>query len=162
MKKKIVIIIVAVVLALALLITGAILLLKSLFNSDMVITVGDTTASVGDTVKIPVKISGNKGFMAMLIDFEYDTEVLKYKSYQKGDFLTDYELSDNNGNLKFMNLESNDVDDNGVLLYLEFEVISDKASSTEIKLNIGENSICNYNEEIIEAKSENGTVKISK
>ena len=166
MKKKVVII-AAVVVAIALLITGAVLFLPSLLNfdgkdnssGDTVITVGEVSGKSGDTVKVPVKISGNPGFMACLLEFDYDTESLKYVDYKKGDFLKDYEIAEDNGKIRFISVEDGDTKENGVILYLNFEILDD-AKTSEIKLTLPENSICNFDEEVITAKSENGKVTV--
>lgn len=166
MKKKIVIIVAAVVVALAVLITGTILLSKSLFKDaegskggDTVITVGEVSGKAGDTVKVPVKLSGNPGIMACMLEFDYDTESLKYVDYKKGDFLKDYEIAENDGKIRFISVEDADTDENGVILYLNFEVL-EKAKTSEIKITIPENSICNYDEEVITATGVNGKVTV--
>ncbi len=165
MKKKVVIIIAAVVVSLAVLIAAAVMFLPSLFNekvdssSGTVISVGEVSGREGDTVKVPVKISGNPGFMACMFELEYDTKNLKYVDYKKGDFLKDYETADSDGKVRFISVEDGDTKENGVMVYLNFEIL-DGAKTSEIKLNIPENSICNYNEEVITAKAENGKVKV--
>ena len=48
----------------------------------------------------------------------------------------------------------------GKLIDLKFKVKDKNAKNTEVKVILEENSICNYNEELIAAKGKNGTVKI--
>jgi hypothetical protein len=120
----------------------------------------NTTASLGDAVKVPVKISKNPGFMAFIINFEYDTAVLKYKGYKSGNLLTNYEIEDNNGNIKFMNIENSDVKKDGTIVFLEFEVISKETKQSEIKIVVPEESIANHNEEYVNIGAQNGYVKI--
>ncbi len=172
MNKKTIIIIIAAVVAVALAITGAVIWIGStlkddgktpsedLSKGDMTISVGTETAAKGSTVKVPVKITGNKGFMAVMLECAYDTNVLEYVTYDKGDFLTDYEVNNSNGVVKFMSLEDGDVDDNGVMVYLEFKVKGNSGDSSEIKLTINEGNICNYDEEILEVKTVNGKVTV--
>lgn len=174
MNKKTLIIIIASILAIALIATGVILVLKNSFlkndgssdissgSSDTVITVGSVSGKVDKKVTVPVSIKGNPGFMAMLLEFNYDTSVLKYKGYTQGDFLTDYQFNDDNGTLRFLNLEDGDVKDNGVLVNLEFEIVSDSAEKTDIKLTVASDSIANQKEQLISATGENGTVTINK
>ena len=111
-------------------------------------------------VKVPVKISGNPGVMALLIDFEFDADVLEYKGFEKGKIFSDYEISEKDGALRLIVIENEDVKGNGKLIDLKFKVKDKKAKNTEVKVILEENSICNYNEELIAAKGKNGTVKI--
>lgn len=164
MNKKVVIIVAAVVLAVALVITGTVLILKSSFggsaSGDPTITVGTVSGSKGDTVKVPVEISGNPGIMAFLLEFNYDKDALEYTGYKEGNFLTGYDVNATEGTVKFLNLEDKDVKKDGTLIYLEFKILDDSKSESEIELVIGENSICNYNEETIDVAAVNGKVKI--
>jgi len=163
-KKKLIIIIVASVLAVALLATGGYFLIKNGFSAGTsgkaVISVESVSAKVGDTVKIPVKISGNKGFMGFLLEFQYDNEALKYDGYDKGDVITDYEFSDNDGTLSFVCIENDDVKKNGTLVYLKFKVLDTKKNSAEIKVNVNKESFANSNEEYVVFNGKNGTVTI--
>ena len=177
MNKKTLIIIISIAVAVALAITGVVVwVTKSLIGSDgnkgtnsgnnggskgeMTISVDNVTASSGKTVKVPVRMSGNKGFMAVMLQCEYDKEVLEYVTYDKGDFLTDYEVNASNGVVKFLSLEDGDVDDDGVMVYLEFKVKGKSGASSDIKLVMDEGSICNYDEEILEVKTVNGKVTV--
>jgi hypothetical protein len=157
MKKRLLSVLLIAALLLCLGMTGC---KKKDKSGDTVISVSSVTASKGDTVKVPVKISGNPGIMALLIDFEYDATVLEYKGFEKGKIFSDYEISDNDGKLRLIVIENEDVKGNGRLIDLQFKVIGKDAKKTDVKVIIEENSICNYNEELIPAKGENGTVKI--
>ena len=176
-KKKKIIIISAISVAVLAVIITAIILLSSFFDfsgkkpndssivngeyavqdGDAVFTVGSAEGSKGDIVKIPVKISNNPGFMASLMSFKYDNNVLEYIGYEKGDFLEDYEFSNKEGVLKFLGLEENDVSDNGLLFNLKFEIIADSGKS-DIKLEIDD--VINYNEQIIKTANENGKITV--
>lgn len=124
------------------------------------INVGTVSGKKGKTVRVPVTIDANPGIMAMLIDFEYDTEVLAYKGYSEGNVLSDYEFSDKNGKLSFLCVESKDVKETGDLFYIEFEIKSDKVKETPVKIKITDQSISNWNEEFVLAKTTDGKVKI--
>ena len=169
MNKKLLIIVISSVLALALVITGVILILKSSFfkkdfngssSKNTVITVESVSGKKGKTVTVPVSIKGNPGFMTMLLSMDYDTEVLKYKGYQKSDFLTDYEFSDIDGTLRFLTLEDTDINKNGVFVNIVFEILDDKVSETKITFNTDENQIANSAQKFVTAEFENGVVKI--
>lgn len=124
------------------------------------IKVGTVSGKKGKTVRVPVTIESNPGIMAMLIDFEYDKEVLAYKGYSKGNVLSDYEFSDKNGKLSFLCVESKDVKETGDLFYIEFEIKSDKVKETPVKIKISDQSISNWDEQFVLAKTTDGKVKI--
>ncbi len=175
-KKKKIIIISAISVAVLAVIITAIILLTSFFDfggkkddgsnvssgyaqqdGDAVFTVGSAEGSKGDIVKVPVKISNNPGFVASLMGFKYDTKILKYIGYEKGEFLEDYEFSDKDGVLKFLGLEDADVSDNGLLFNLKFEIVADSGES-DIKLEIED--VINYDEQIIKTAAENGKITV--
>ncbi len=169
MNKKVFIIIISSILALALVITGVILILKSSFfsnNSNIgsskntVISVESVSGKKGETVIVPVSIKGNPGFMAMLLEMKYDAKVLKYKGYQKGDFLTNYEFNDVDGTLRFLTLENSDVDKNGVLVNIEFEILDTNTKKTDINFNISKNQVANQNQDFVTTEYKNGIVTI--
>ena len=157
MKKRLFCILLAFVLVFSLGVTGC---AKKDKTSGTAITVESVTARAGKNVKIPVTLSGNPGIMALLIDFKFDPKVLEYVGFDKGKIFSDYEISDTDGNLRLICVENEDVKGNGELLTLEFKVKSKDVKETEVSVEIVENSICNYNEELIAAKGKNGTVKI--
>lgn len=179
MKKKIIIISAIAVVVIGAII-GSTVLLVSLFSAeknatssvqevsgsedtyaeqkgDAKFTVGTASGAKGDIVKIPVSIDNNPGFIASLMNFQYDNTVVKYIGYEKGDFLTDYEFADNNGVLKFLNLEEGDKDvkNNGLLFNIKFEILKDSAE-TDIKLNIED--VINYDEQNIKTAVTNGKI----
>lgn len=177
MKKKIIIISAIAVVVIGAII-GSTVLLVSLFSADKndtssveqvdnkdyaeqkgdaKFTVGTASGAKGDIVKIPVSIDNNPGFIASLMNFQYDNTVVKYIGYEKGDFLTDYEFADNNGVLKFLNLEegNEDVKNNGLLFNIKFEILKDSAE-TDIKLNIED--VINYDEQNIKTAVTNGKI----
>lgn len=165
-KKKIIVIIAAAVAAIALL-AGLGVYLSSVFSSDggsksgkATITVDSVAGEVGKTVKVPVKISGNPGAMGFFLQFEYDGESLEYISFEKGGLLTDCEVSGENGSLKLISVEENDVKKDGTLVYLTFKVRDGASGDCEIKLICEENSVCNYNEESIAIDAVSGKISV--
>ena len=131
-------------------------------KANVTISVGSAEAKVGDTVKLPVTIKGNPGIMAMLIDFKFDSECLQFVGFEKGKIFSDYETSDAEGVVRLMCVENEDVKGNGKIITLEFKVTSDKSKETEVSVALEDNSLCNYDEELIPAKGKNGKVKIKK
>lgn len=184
MKKKIVIIIAAVVLVLALLVTGVVLFLKGSFSKnnkdnnssiesgsvsepvslepsgEVNFSIGSVEGKVGDTVSVPVEITNNPGFVASLLKFKYDTKSLKYKGYDKGDFLSSYEISDNKGTIYFLAEENADVKDNGVVINLKFEVLKDAKTSDIELISDDETMLVNWDEQFYTVSGTNGKVTI--
>lgn len=166
-KKKIIAIAAAAAAAIAL-IAGLAVYLNSVFKSDKgetksaeaTITVESVSAKAGKTVKVPVKITGNPGAMGFFLKFEYDAESLEYISFEKGGLLTDCEVANENGSIKLISVEENDVKKDGVLVYLTFKVRDGASGSSEIKLICDDNSVCNYNEENIKINAVSGKVTV--
>ncbi len=132
----------------------------SVIPSDCTISAGAASGSKGKTVRVPVSIAANPGIMAMIFDIEYDSSLLKYSGYSKGNVLSDYEFSENKGKLTFLNVEQNNITKNGNLFFLEFEILSDKAQDCEIKISVRDDGFCNYDEQLIGVKSKNGKITI--
>ena len=64
---------------------------------ETVIAAEDIQAQAGKTVKIPLTISGNPGFMGALLQLEYDTDVLEYINVEKGGIFSDCDAYDAGG-----------------------------------------------------------------
>ena len=126
-------------------------------GTDAKIMVGNAKTKKGSIVKVPVNIENNPGFTAALLNFKYDKSVVKYLGYEKGDVLSDYEFVDKDGILKFLCLENNDVDKNGLLFYIKFEVLKGK-TETDIKLAIDD--VVNYDEESVKFAAASGKITV--
>ena len=170
-NKKTIIIITASVLAAVALIAGLTVWLVNVFKSDdksvssgksgdAVITVESVSEKAGKNIKIPVKFTGNPGAMGIFLQFEYDTEALEYLSIEKGELLTDCEVSEQDGTLKLVSVEDNDITKDGVMVYLNFKIKDNATGRSEIKLICDENSVCNYDEQSVPVKTENGKVTV--
>lgn len=117
-------------------------------------------ASKGDKIKVPVKVVKNPGFMAFQISFSYDKSALKYTGYSKGELVSASMISGSNGTVKLQVVEDSDVKKDGTIIYLEFEVISDKEQESEIKINLTDKSFANFSEEYVVFAAQNGSVTI--
>lgn len=170
-NKKTIIIITASVLAAVALIAGLTVWLVNVFKSDdksvssgksgdAVITVESVSEKAGKNIKIPVKFTGNPGAMGFFLQFEYDTQALEYLSFEKGELLTDCEVSEQDGTLKLVSVEDNDITKDGVMVYLNFKIKDNATGRSEIKLICDENSVCNYDEQSVPVKTENGKVTV--
>lgn len=172
-NKKTIVIITASVLAAVALIAGLTVWLVSVFKAhpdsvssdtkvsgNATITVESVSEKAGKNVKIPVKFTGNPGAMGFFLQFEYDTEALEYLSFEKGELLTDCEVSGNDGTLRFISVEDNNITKDGVMVYLNFKIKDNATGTSEIKLICDENSVCNYDEQSVPVKTENGKVTV--
>ena len=119
------------------------------------LSVGKVSGKKGKIVKVPVEISNNPGFMASLLSFKYDNTAIKYVGYEKGNVLTDYEFADKDGVLKFLGLENKDVNKNGLLFNLKFEILKDGADAN-IELVVED--IVNYDEQSVAATITSGKI----
>ena len=123
--------------------------------------VGNVTAAKGDKVSIPVYVRANKGFMGITTDFKYDTALLKYTGFKRGDLLSDGDMQQvSNGTLKFLAVENGDVTNDGILLYLEFEVLSEEQQVIPINIIVGDNYVGNQAEELVDVYTVNGSITI--
>lgn len=164
-KKKLIIIISSAVGGLVLI--GALVIgLLSLFKSEgkssgePIISVGSVSAAAGKNIRVPVSFKANPGAMGFLLEFEYDTEALEFISAENGELLTDCETAENSGSIRLVSVENEDVTRDGVLAYLNFKIKEGASGKNEIKLICDENSVCNYDEETVAVKTENGTVTV--
>ena len=165
MNKKTVLIIISSILAAIILGIGIYVLITEVFSknesyTNPTIVVENVEGKVGETVKVPVKVYKNPGVMAYLLNFEYDTSVLSYVDYESGDFLTDYQFSTHNGTLTFVNLENQDVKEDGVMVYLKFRILETDKDKTEIKINLNGQDAANREEQYVKFEGRNGTVTI--
>lgn len=124
-------------------------------GGDAKITVGSTQGKKGSIVKIPVNIENNPGFTAALLSFKYDKSVVKYIGYEKGNVLSDYEFNDKDGTLKFLCLENGDVDKDGLLFYIKFEVLK---ASAESNIELTVEDVVNYDEQSVKTAASNGKI----
>ena len=120
------------------------------------VTVTSAEGAKDSIVKVSVDVAKNPGFMATLMSITYDKDNLQYVGYEKADILTDYEFSNNDGELKFICAEENDVDGNGTLFNLKFKITGDKDS--EIKIASAE--FVNYDEQDVPTNITNGKITV--
>lgn len=163
MNKKTVIGIICIAVAVVIVAVGAVLLLSKggVISSAPTITVENAKGNKGDVVSVPVKISGNPGFMAMMVDFEYDKDALKYIGYDEGNVISNYQFAEDEGKVKMLNLEDADTKKNGTLLSLKFEILTDNSQDSEVKVVAGDDSVCNSQEELIKVKTKNGKITLN-
>ena len=118
----------------------------------------NVTAKSGSKVKVPVYVSNNKGFMGLLAKFKYDTTALKYTGYKKGEVLTDYDVSVKDNTIGLISVENGDVKKDGIIIYLEFEVLAKASTTTPIEVIVGEGDLGNSSEKLVKSDTINGSV----
>ena len=184
MNKKTIIIIVSVVVAVAIAAALTISLLSNVgndgdknedtSNSDTNSTIsipkanndittfigGNVTAEKVSKVSVPIFVSSNKGFMAAFGSLKYDTSVLKFIGYKDGDLFSEYEFLESNGEIKFMIEDNGDITKDGVLYYVEFEIISTNPTTTTIEFAIADNMVANKSAQYVKFETINGSVTI--
>ncbi|MBQ1947138.1 MAG: hypothetical protein II359_00820 [Clostridia bacterium] len=93
------------------------------------VSVGSVTAQKGDTVEIPVTLSGNTGFASLGIEIGYDSSVLSLTGVTEGSvgatFTKSQTLTTNPYNLGWNCTDNNTF--NGTLATLTFTVLTDVA-----------------------------------
>ncbi len=135
---------------------------KSQDNSSnkLTISAASAEAKLNQTVEIPVKISQNPGIMALIVDFQFDSSILQYMGYNEGKVFKDCEIVEKEGVLTLICEDDADVKADGELITLKFKVKSDSAKETALKVVVADNSICNFNEELIAGVGQDGKIKI--
>lgn len=165
LKKKQLIILLAVLAALAICAGAVFMIIKTKDkpnkpDSTPTISVGTVSAKPGDKIQVPVKYTGNPGTMGILFEIEYDGKALEYIGSDRGNIISDCEVSGADGKLSLIAVANEDTDKDGTLVYLNFNVNENASGETEIKLNLGENAVCNYDEKVISVTARNGKITI--
>ena len=96
-------------------------------------------AMAGNTIAVPIRISGNMGLMGYDMSFTYDDKVLTPVSVTRGNVLTEGFFQDDiegttstNNRFRVSWSHTNQSAENGILFYLNFNVNSQAVGSTEI------------------------------
>ena len=96
-------------------------------------------ATAGGYITVPVKLTSNPGFVAMLFNVEYDPAVLEFTTCDDGDIITGAQLNtENKGTIAVLWDDANNADmaKTGTLLNLKFKVIGKAGANSEIKLSV--------------------------
>ena len=181
MNKKLIIGIVAGVVALAIIITAAVLIIKKIdinapddgSSSIDGTSSGDDTASVieggsvslgtakaekGDTIEVPIKLEDNPGVFACQIAFDYDEKALEFVDYEDGDIFDNWMIS--GSKLVGDTSSLKDVTKDGTLLVLQFKV-RDGAAKGDYTIKLTEESVfANYNEQFVCPKIGEGKITV--
>lgn len=124
------------------------------------------SAVTGSEISVPVRIKNNSGTMGFALEFEYDSTVLTPVSVEKGSLITSG-LDDNlqgdaiPGKFKTVWYGTENLTDNGILMYLNFTV-SDRASGeTTIGVDYSQEDTFNEDFEDVELSCEDICISIS-
>ena len=94
------------------------------------------------------------------VSTKYLSNVPQYISYEKGELLSDCEVSGGDGALKLLSVENEDITDDGVMAYISFKVKDGASGDCAVKIVCDENSVCNYDEESIAVETSDGKVTV--
>lgn len=126
------------------------------------ISIADSTGNPGDTIFVPVVLSGNPGVADFALTFYFDKSVLKYKGYYAG-MLDDYTVYDRaaKGNVALVSLNGKNKNKDGNIVTFEFD-INKKAKEGSYKFSLSKTGFFDENGKPIKVNTENGSLKISK
>ena len=126
--------------------------------------IGKVEGSTGKTVEVPITISKNPGIVAGQFFFEYDSSVLTYVDYEKGNILDEYDINDLGGQLNCVIMASDvskDVTKNGDIIVLRFK-IKDNAKKGDYTVKLGAKSmICNKDEVVVTPNITDGKITVN-
>lgn len=119
------------------------------------ITVGTVKGKQGDTVKVPVSVSGNPGMSVFEMQFSFDTARLKLKGISKD--------SSFGGNLAYSSkitwFNTSETKYNGTMFYLTFEILK-TAKDGEAKVSITNCTAYNWQEKAVSFNLTAGKVNV--
>ena len=110
------------------------------------LTVETVKAEPGETVEVNVFIENNPGIYCYALAFEYDTTRLNL--VDKAANTTDWGGSQTVGTKLVWDSSTGDIDFDGLMLTLTFEVLADAADgNAEVTIVYDEGDLCNFDEE---------------
>ena len=99
-----------------------------------------TTATAGETIRVPVAIKNNRGLLGWKLTFDYDTDVLTPVSVDNGDVISGG-IQDNiegdmiPGSMNVYWAGSGNETYNGIMIYINFVVNSSAVGNTKIDIS---------------------------
>ena len=131
------------------------------------LTVGAAEGKAGDTVAVPITISGNPGIVALRIFAEYNSDVLRLIEATEGSIFPEGkstfndDLSANPYTMLWMDSTSQtDYTANSTLVTLTFEILDAAAGSYPIKLTYDSDSTFNKDLDNVTFTMQNGSVTV--
>ena len=130
--------------------SGTITILEKEKTNTASLSADNVTANSSQTIRIPIAISDNPGLMGFKINVKYDSKVLTPISVEKGGVISsgsfDHNCGSENGTFDVIWNSSENMTDNGELIYLEFYV-SDVVKITETTIQISYSQQDTFNED---------------
>ncbi len=120
---------------------------------EMTVSAGAVSGKPGDTVSVPVNVTGNPGFAYLKLNFGYDADALELVNAENGEVSTD-SFSRGTNSLSWDTGEDAVAD--GLLCTLTFRIKDGAEGEYEIALNPV--ACYNINEDTVTVYAENGTV----
>ena len=132
------------------------------------LTVGTTEGKAGDTVTVPITISGNPGIVALRIFMEYNSAVLRLTEVTDGTIFPagkntfNDDLTANPYTMLWMDGTSQtDYTENDTLVTLTFEILDAAAGSYPVKLTYDSDSTFNKDLDNVTFTMQNGSVTVT-
>ena len=162
MNKKLILIIVSSVLAVALLVTGAIFVVKNL--GGCTVSLKSEKALAGNTVELPISLSNNVGLYYGQLIINYDSENLGLASCVEGDVFEEFEYNEVDGTVVILvnQLGLTNAKEDGTIATVSF-YIKESADKGDYEISFDEESaFCNVSdpEDLIYPKFKNGTISV--
>ncbi len=132
-------------------------------NLTPTVTVGQAFAKQGTKVLVPVIVSDNRGFSGMALTFTYNTAAMKLVGVQNGAFgtATLASASVSPARVVLANADMANYEHNGILYYLEFEIVSGAAFGVyDIAVSYTDGDIRNVAGDKLSYVTESGKLKI--
>ena len=133
------------------------------------ITVGTAEGKAGDTVTMPIIISGNLGIVALRIFVEYNSDVLRLTEatdgtiFPEGKNTFNDDMSANPYTMLWMDSTSQtDYTENGTLVTLTFEIMDAAAGNYPVKLTYDSDSTFNKDLDNVTFAIQSGSITVTK
>ena len=126
------------------------------------IRLDDISGNPGDTVFVPIVVTGNSGIADMAFTLTFDKKVLDYQNYYKGG-LKDYTVYDHTdkGRLAFASLNGKNTEGDCNIITFEF-VIKKKAKAGTYKFSLTKAVLNDEKGKAVKTETKGGKLRISK
>lgn len=111
--------------------------------SGIVFRAADVRGETWRTIEVPVLVENNSGFASLTLKLDYDNTRLKPISVARGELLAEHQdgqmianLAFSDHELKIVYASSDDIAEDGVFALVTFELLVDRAFTTEIGLEV--------------------------
>lgn len=136
-------------------------------SSNNRIYANEVMTKAGDTIEIPICISGNSGFMGISVVFSYDSSLMTPISVNKGNLITSGLFDDSIGTtdkpeFKVIWCGSDEITKDGEICKLKFKINDDASSGNyKIKISYESKNTFDKNYKTVKLNCDNITVNIN-